>query len=78
MFSFSGNEIQKKYKFVWLTKKDWKELEKISYVGKNQVTVVHKTTRLTLVNDTQYKSKTEPFTTTQRKKLEKILKKYEN
>ncbi len=77
LFSFSKNEIQKEYKFVWLKKNDWKELEKISYVGKNQVTVVHRRTRLAIMNDTQYKSKTEPFTKKQRSKLELILKKYE-
>lgn len=68
---------QTNFKFVWLTKADWKELENISYVGKNQVTVVHTTTRLSIINETQYKDKSEPFTKTQIAKLEEIIAKYD-
>ncbi len=68
---------QERFKFVWLTQKDWKELEKISYVGKNYVTVVYKTTRKNFIHKVQYQSRSQPFTEKQVKKLKEILKKYE-
>lgn len=78
-YCFTPNQVspaQEEFKFVFLTKKDWKELEKISYVGKNRVTVVNKTIMLNVVNETQYKTTKEPFSKKQIKKLKEILSKY--
>jgi len=65
------------YKFVWLTKKDWKELEKVTTKGKNTTAVVDYKTRLNIITTVQYRSKNAKLTQKQREKLEEILNKYE-
>lgn len=80
LFSFTKSirtQSQKKFRFVFLTKKDWRELEKVSYVGKNRVTVVNKSIVLNAINEVQYKTNTEPFSKKQVEKLNEILAEYE-
>lgn len=81
LFSFVTNttnlDQEKQQKLVWLTAEDWKELEKVSTKGKKTTAVVDFKTRLNIITRVQYKHENVSFTNAQRKKLEKILKKYE-
>lgn len=65
------------YKFVWLTKKDWKALKKVSTKGKSTTAVVDYKTRWNIIVKIQYKQKDVEFTEEQKEKLNKILRKYE-
>lgn len=65
------------YRFVWLTKKDWKELEKVSTKGKNTTAVVSYKTRLNIITTVQYSNEKATLTKEQHEKLEAILSKYE-
>lgn len=65
------------YKFVWLSKQDWHELEKVTLRGENTTAVVYQSTRINIIHQVQYKNKTVKFTNKQCQKLEEILNKYE-
>src|SRR5699024_10968120 len=60
------------FPFVWLKKKDWNTLEKISKYGKNTTTVVNYKTRLSIITKVQYKHRNVQFTENQRLKLKKV------
>lgn len=65
------------FKFVWLKKKDWKALEKVTTKGKNTTAVVDYKTRWNIMTRVQYTSKSMKLTKKQREKLKKVLQKYD-
>lgn len=65
------------YRFVWLTKKDWKELEKVTTKGKNTTAVVDYKTRMNIITTVQYRSENAKLTQKQHERLKAILSKYD-
>lgn len=65
------------YRFIWLTKKDWKALEKVTTKGKNTTAVVSYKTCLNIITTMQYRSENAKLTQKQHEKLEVVLRKYD-